>query len=230
MELEQRVEDAKLNKEQKEDIIHEYSKFIRARASNTMNRIVTEQDDEYSVALIAFNEAMDSYDRTKGNFLAFAALVIRNRLLNHIRAENRHKNSIPFSSLGSWDDEGNELEFDAEAPNEGISDAALEIQVLSEELEKYQISFFDLPKASPKSKKTKTACNAVIRYLVENPEVLHGVREKKNIPAKLIKEKVKVSDKLLERHRKYIITACIVLSGEYEIIAEYLHIGEEGNK
>ncbi len=230
MELEQRVEDAKLNKEQKEDIIHEYSKFIRARASNTMNRIITEQDDEYSVALIAFNEAMDSYDRTKGNFLAFAALVIRNRLLNHIRAENRHKNSIPFSSLGSWDDEGNELEFDAEAPNEGISDAALEIQALSEELEKYQISFFDLPKASPKSKKTKTACNAVIRYLVENPEVLHGVREKKNIPAKLIKEKVKVSDKLLERHRKYIITACIVLSGEYEIIAEYLHIGEEGNK
>ena len=221
MELEQRVEDAKLNKEQKEEIIRDYAKFIRARASNTMNRIITEQDDEYSVALIAFNEALDTYDRTKGNFLAFAALVIRNRLLNYERTENRHKNSVPFSSLGSWDEEGNELEFDIEDTNTRTTDAALEIQSLAEELKEFQISFFELTKASPKSKKTKTACNAVVRYLLSSPVLICKLKEKKSIPSKLIKENVKVNDKLLERHRKYIITACIVLSGDYEILAEY---------
>lgn len=230
MELEQRVEEAKLNKEQKEEIIRDYAKFIRARASNTMNRIITEQDDEYSIALIAFDEALDTYDRTKGNFLAFTALVIRNRLLNHLRTENRHKKSVPFSSLGSWDEDGNELEFDIEDTNARMSDAALEIQSLAEELKEFEISFFELPKASPKSKKTKAACNTVIRYLLSDPVLIGTLKGKKSLPSKLIKEHIKVNDKLLERHRKYIITACIVLSGEYEILAEYFSSVKEDIK
>ena len=134
---------------------------------------------------------------------------------------------MPFSSLGSWDEDGNELEFDMEDSKEQISDAALEIQGISEELKKFQISFFDLPKASPKSKKTRKVCNEVVRYLLSNPMLLTILREKKMLPSKVIKEQVKVSDKLLERHRKYIIAACIILSGEYEIVSEYFHLGEE---
>lgn len=227
MELEDRIELAKLNKAQKEEIIREYANFIRARASNTMNRVITEQDDEYSIALIAFDEALDTYDRTKGNFLAFAALVIRNRLINYIRTENRHRRSVPFSSLGSWDKDGNELEFDIEDSKAGISDAAMEIQAVTEELKEFRISFFELPKASPKSKKTKKACNAVVRYLLTEPMLLKMLREKKTIPAKLIKEHMNVTDKLLERHRKYIIAASIILSGEYEVLSEYFHSVKE---
>lgn len=230
MELEERVEAAKQNKEQKEEIIREYAAFIRTRASNTMNRVVTEQDDEYSIALIAFDEAMNSYDRTKGNFLAFSALVIRNRLLNYIRSESRHKRSVPFSSLGSWDKDGNELEFDIEDTKVQISDAAMEIQGVTEELEQFQISFLELPKVSPKSRKTKAACYEVVQYLLSEPILLGVMKEKKMLPSKLIKEHVKVGDKLLERHRKYIIAACIILSGGYEILSEYFQKGKEDDR
>lgn len=230
MELEERVEFAKLNNEQKEELIREYVNFIRARASNIMNRVITEQDDEFSIALIAFDEAIDSYDRTKGNFLAFSALVIKNRLLNYVRAESRHKRSVPFSSLGTWDKDGNELEFDVEDTKVQISDASMEIQSVTEELKEFQISFFDLPKASPKSRKTKAACNEVIRYMLSNPILICSLKEKKSIPSKIIKEQVKVNDKLLERHRKYIITASIILSGEYEILSEYFHSVKEESR
>lgn len=221
MGLEERVTDAKLNREQKEKLIQEYTNFIRARASNVMNRVITEQDDEYSIALIAFNEAIDSFNQEKGSFLAFAALVIKKRLLNYYRSESRHKRSVPFSSLGTWDKDGEELEFDIEDTKMQMNEAALEIKLAAEELELFQISFWELSKASPKTKKTKRMCNEVVRYIISEPMLIEWVRKKKTLPAKLIKERIKVTDKLLERHRKYIMAVSIILSGEYEILAEY---------
>ena len=140
-----------------------------------MNKIITEQDDEYSIALIAFNEAIDSYDKAKGNFLAFSALVIRNRLLNYIRTEDRHKRSVPFSSLGTWDEDGKELEFDIEDTKAQKSDVVIEIQSVSKELEAFQISFLELPRFSPKSKKTKAACNEVIDFMLSKPMLIQGL-------------------------------------------------------
>src|SRR5690606_2812765 len=57
-------------------------------------------DDEYSIALAAFNEAIDGYQEGAGkSFLGFAETVIRRRLIDHVRREQRHAQSLPMSTF-----------------------------------------------------------------------------------------------------------------------------------
>jgi len=45
------------------------------------------QDDELSIALMAFVEAIRSYDVSKGNFLSFSQNVIKRRIIDYYRKE-----------------------------------------------------------------------------------------------------------------------------------------------
>ncbi len=46
-------------------------------------------DEELSIALMAFNEAIDGYDTSKGSFLSFAKLVINRRLIDYLRKKTK---------------------------------------------------------------------------------------------------------------------------------------------
>ncbi len=230
MELEEKIILAKSDSSLREEIIHDYVNFIKARASEAAGKSVTESDDDFSVAMIAFNEAIDSYKEDKGKFLSFSSVVIRNKVLNHIRSERKHYKIIPFSSLSATDKDGDVKEFDVADTKSEINDAAVEIQAVTQELKRLNISFFDLPKVSPKSKKTKAACSLIIRYILSEPTLVKNIKTKGILPSKQIKDKLKVNDKLLERHRKYIISAVIILRGKYDILSEYLSFVKEGEK
>lgn len=52
------------------------------------------------------------------------------------------KENLPFSSLTAEDDNGEEIHFEAEDKNTGISETAIEIYSLKAELELFGISFF----------------------------------------------------------------------------------------
>lgn len=230
MELEEKIILAKSDSSLREEIIHDYVNFIKARASEAAGKSVTESDDDFSVAMIAFNEAIDSYKEDKGKFLSFSSVVIRNKVLNHIRSERKHHRIIPFSSLSATDKDGDVKEFDVADTKSEINDAAVEIKAVTQELKGLNISFFDLPEVSPKSKKTKTACSLIIRYILSEPALVKNIKTKGILPLKQIKDNLKVNDKVLERHRKYIISAVIILSGKYEILSEYLSFVKEGEK
>ena len=45
---------------------------------------------------------------------------------------------------------------------------------------------------------------------------------------KALSAQSKVSRKTIERHRKYIIAAVIILTGDYPILAEYMKYMKEG--
>ena len=47
------------------------------------------QDDELSIAMMAFHEAIGGYSRTRGSFLKYAAMLIRSRLVDYSRREQR---------------------------------------------------------------------------------------------------------------------------------------------
>ncbi len=51
--------------------------------------VCTDNDEEFSIALIAFNEAIEKYNEDRGNFWAFAKLVIESRLKNNLRKNAR---------------------------------------------------------------------------------------------------------------------------------------------
>ena len=60
-------------------------KFIIACANRFTKRFITKSDDEWSMALIAFSNAMDTYDAEKGNFQSYARLLRERKLTDYIR-------------------------------------------------------------------------------------------------------------------------------------------------
>ncbi len=211
----------------REAFLAQNDEFIRRCASKAAGRFVDEHDDAYSEALIAFNDAVTAYRPEKGAFHALAATAIRNRVTDLLRRESRNSGSVPFSALDGQNDHGDVVPFEVADPKPIVSDTALEIDALRQELAEFHISFFDLPKSSPKFGRTKRACMEVIRWLTEQPERTAEVKRKKCLPAGQIMAELGTGSKILERNRTYIIAGMLIWAGEYHIMREYFNIGKE---
>lgn len=223
MKLEERVANAAKDKKLKNDLIAEYQNFILSSVSKTLKRSVTTSDDEYAIAMMAFSDAIDGYNENKGNFLGFAKVVMRNRIIDSLRRESKH-NALPFSSLEKENSDGETIEFEIHTVDN--SDLKWEIEALTEELNSFEISFFELAEVSPKSRKTKRLCFDAVNYIINNGELVDKIMDKHILPIKEITDNIKLNRKTIERHRKYIITAVIVKTQDYPAIAEYFNIKE----
>ena len=97
-------------------------------------------------------------------------------------------------------------------------------------LKKYGFSFKDLKDCSPKAGKTKKECAKAITFLLDHEEPLNTVIEYMRLPIKEIMEATGVKNKLLDRYRRYIIMAVVILNGEYPLLADYLqYVRKEGD-
>jgi len=215
----------------REDVLARYQPYVAKVCSRFCKRYIhPESDDEFSIALAAFNEAIDAYDERAGrSFLSFAETVIRRRLTDYVRKERRHAASVPHSFQLSGDEDGGALDrIDARASVEHfrISDEneerRLEIEALNRELAEYGITFADLAEGSPKHEDARRSLLA-IGALISRSEELHGpLRSKKTLPMKELAERVPVSRKTLERGRKYIIAVALIHLGPYPHLKEYV--------
>lgn len=205
----------------RDEFIARYSNFILSSASKVSGKFISRNADEFSIALIAFDEAISKYEESKGDFFAFAYIIIKNRLIDYYRKEKN--NTIPFSELSCNNDEDESSEYQVVGSLDIANDLAFEFGTLKEELSKYEISILELPKYSPKSTKTKAMVYDVLTFIKSNDTAKKSVLVKKIMPSKLICENLSVKQKLLERHKKYIIAAIIILCGDYPHIAEYIN-------
>lgn len=219
MNLEERAAVAAKDEKLKNEFIGEYRNFILSYASKTLKRAVTDSDDEFMTAMIAFNEAIDSYDPNKGKFLSFASMIIRNRLIDELRRNSRNT-AATFSEL----ENENGTPFDI--PSFENHDIKWEIEALTAKLWEFGISFFKLAEVSPKSRKTKRLCFDAVRYIINDNRLLDDVLTKHILPVKEVSEGVPLNRKALERHRKYIIAAVIIVTQDYPEISAYFNIKE----
>lgn len=215
-----------------EEFIKEYEVFILHTAHKSAGRYITKRDDQWSVALSAFHEAVNSYDFNKGAFLPFAATVIKRRLYDYSRKESRHDCEVLIDSYTIENDiEEADISIKYEVMTKTAanqeSDAKLEIQMISETLKEYGITFLELTETSPKAGKTKAVCGSAVLYLTQNPLLLNEMRRTKTLPLKIIEKNKSLPRKVLERHRKYIIAGAEIISGDYPILSEYLRFMRE---
>ena len=84
---------AKAASEAADALIRQYMGFIRSEAMKTTKKSYGENEDEISIAMFAFYEAVMNYEKGRGAFLPYAARAIRSRLISQriVRAE-RAKN------------------------------------------------------------------------------------------------------------------------------------------
>ncbi len=212
-----------------EHFIQQNEFFILKCASSVIHRYVTKSDDEWSIALMAFTQAVGDYAEEKGSFLSFAELVIRRKLIDHLRSQSKHRAEIPVNP-SAFDSSAEETEDDAEIKSEISKKIAvvqdnsvqLEIEAANNAFASYGFSFFDLTDCSPKAEKTKISCAKAVVYIIQNPIVLNSMRKDKLLPIKLIEKNSGVPQKILERHRKYIIAAAEIITGDYPCLSGYM--------
>ncbi len=225
--------EAKKSPEALNSFIGSNTGFVIFSANQALNRYVTESDDEYSIALIAFSEAVEAFDESKGKFSSFASLVIKRRLVDYIRKESRYNVETSYEPAlldGDLSDEDiTPTEYAIVAKTAQISEESSavspikdEIEAVRQLLERYDFDFFDLEKSSPVSSKTKRECARAVRCLLENKEIFASMRSRSSLPIKEIVARTGIKVKLLERHRRYIIAAAEILNGEYPLLAEYM--------
>ncbi|ALC80841.1 MULTISPECIES: RNA polymerase sigma factor SigI [Bacillus] len=215
--------------ELRNDLIHQYKPFVAKTVSSVCKRYIDEKDDEFSIGLIAFNEAIEKYSSEKGNsLLAFAELIIKRKVIDYIRKEAKNAQNI-YMDL----QEGDDLESSQSKVEASLSideyhrlseqeSRKEEILHFTKELNEYGLTFKELIKQSPKHADARQNAIKVAVILNENEDLKAILTEKKQLPVKQLEKLVEVSRKTIERNRKYIIAMFIILSGNYVYLREYL--------
>jgi len=240
--LRERVLAAKADDGQFSLLVEENKPWILQCAARAVHHYVTDSDDEWSIALMAFSEAVQSYEESKGAFRALANVIIRRRLTDHLRSEGKRGAEVvvmPGAFDGELDDEdaaGVNLRVRqtvaaaslAASADDSSERAREEIAAMQDILRTYGFSFFDLAESSPKAEKTKKSCGQAIRALIASVMLMAKMRLKRLLPIRELSETSGVVRKILERHRKYIIAGAEILDGDFPILASYLkYIREE---
>lgn len=234
-ELDSSALEAKSNPSALETLVKQQEHYILKCASKTCRRYITKNDDEWSIALMAFTQAIQSYDLIKGSFLSFAELVIKRRLIDYIKSQAKYGSEVAVDPI-VFDTEPEEDAPDAsvriavaeKVSKQDHSDLKYEIEAANTRFSEYGFSFYDLSECSPHASKTKKACAKAVNYMLYNDLLLKELHVTKQLPLKVIEKNTRIPRKLLERHRKYIIAAIEILSGEYPHLTDYLqYIREE---
>ncbi|MBQ9941672.1 MAG: RNA polymerase subunit sigma, partial [Christensenellaceae bacterium] len=98
---------AKENTAAADALILRYMGVIRAQTAKFLKRIPQEgRDEELSVAMMAFHEAILGYERGRGSFLKYAQRAIQNRLIDHYRKEKKHAGHISLDMREGEDGDG----------------------------------------------------------------------------------------------------------------------------
>ena len=216
-ELDQMAVIAAKDSQKLNEFIAQHEFFILKSAFKTAKHYVSKNDDEWSIVLVAFSEAIKKYDYERGSFISFAELLIHRSLVDYYRVQGRYSAEIQVDSLE-----------DNAVIEKNDNNLKLEIETISQVFQSYGFTFMDLAECSPKAKKTKVACGKVVTYLLNKPVLITEMGNNKQLPIKIIEKKTGVPRKIIERHRKYIIAAAEILHGDYPYLSEYLsYIGEE---
>jgi len=222
----------------REDLVRDYVPFILKTAASVVKRyLVAGQDDEASVALAAFNEAIDAYVSPRPGFLAFAATVIRRRLVDYYRRERRHS-EIPFSSLGNNSDEAQDApvenliaqDYDADEWQRVI-ERRDEIERWKEVLREFGLTLGQVVKWIPKHADARERAKRVAQAVARVDSLREHFLQSKELPIDELLERLpeedKVSRKTIERQKPYITAMVIVLACDFPTLREYL-AGSEG--
>ena len=222
----QQVYVAKEDVQAADRLIGTYLPFIKAETAKFLKRPpIDGHDDELSIAMIAFHEAIGRYSRARGAFLKYAAMLIRSRLIDYSRRE-QHSRVISLDAPTGEEDVplGVTLADDKDPHEETVVRDATraEIEELTQQMQEFGVSLSDVADNCPKQQRTLDACWKALQYARENPELLDDLLQTKRLPIGQLTAGSGVERKTLERHRKYMVALLLIYTNGYEIIRGHL--------
>ncbi|MGG3563444.1 RNA polymerase sigma factor SigI [Neobacillus rhizosphaerae] len=212
-----------------DEIIDAYKPFIAKTVSSVCKRYIYETDDEFSIGLIAFNEAIEKYSPERGSsLLSFSEVIIKRRVIDYIRKQTKNQH-ISIDLTNSAQDEEtagtiivNELSLDDYHKKNDEQLRKDEIIHFQNLLITFDLSFSDLVENSPKHVDARRNAILAAKMLVADQELKDFLLEKKRLPIKQLETRVNVSRKTIERNRKYILAIALILSSDYVYMKDYI--------
>lgn len=210
----------------KNKFIEENKNFIYGCTYKICKRILHwENDDELSIAMIAFNKALDTYNHTKGNFHSYAKVLINNSIIDFFR-KDKNNSLLVFDNneeAFTYIDYKNSInQYELKKESEQRID---EINALKNELVNFKLTFTDLINHSPKHIDTRSHLLNIALCCTRSDDISTYIRKNKSLPIKQIILLTGCNRKLLERWRKYIIVLFLIMSNdEYLYLKSYLNI------
>ncbi len=223
-----RVKDAKGDAQKADQLIREYMPFIKSETYKTLGYVAADQrEDELSIAMFGFYEAIESYSVIKGNFLSYASMVMKRRIIDYLRKEKRHQGQVSMDTPISDDNEstlGDSIQDSKDAYEEHDYREATksEIEELRKELESFSLSFSDISDNCPKQERTLTACKKVLQIVRKDLELMQQIKVTGKIPMARLALESGVEKKTLERHRRYLLALILIYSNGYDLIRGHL--------
>ena len=210
-----------------DQLINAYLPFIRTETAKFLKRPpAAEHDDELSIAMIAFHEAISGYHRTRGSFLKYAALLIRSRLIDYSRSEQRHARALSLDAPAGEEEKplGETLTVKKDPYEEAaLRDATrAEIRELTRQLLDFGVSLSDVADNCPKQQRTLNACRKALAYAQSHPALIDELLQSKRLPIGRLTAASGVERKTLERRRKYLVALLLIHTNGYEIIRGHL--------
>ena len=163
------VQAAKTDPAAADGLIRQYLGFIRSETVKFLHTIPENgHEDELSIAMLAFYEAILAYEKNRGAFLPYAARAIRNRLIDYYRSEKRHGKVVSLHAPLGGEENGEELlnlipdtvdhteEFEIRAASRR------EIQEFSQKLAQFGLTLSDVADNCPRQERTFAACRRVL--------------------------------------------------------------------
>ena len=190
-----------------EQCIKNHIPFIIRTISHFTGRYVNvENDEEFSIGLLAFEEAIHKYDENKGSFLSFARLVIESRLSNYERSKVV-KEGRSTISLDHLYEQG--LDF-SNCTSEEDASLQEEISIFCKELHVFGLDLDILADACPKHRDTKrTAIDVAIRASEEDT-IVKATYTKKKLPIRMVACVGNVSEKVIKRSKTFILGTMLI--------------------
>ncbi len=227
MTLEERIAQARESSEQMEALLMDYKPFIMATISKTLKKYIHADDTSLTTGMMGFHEAVMKYDPQKGGFLSYAQIIIKNRVIDQLRSENRQTHNI---DLG-LNDEENVSTFVRIQENHAIEDYEMrqvedqrkdDLTVYMEVLKSWGLTMQDLVNASPKKKELMDIFQTIGRAIGENESLLSEMRRTRRLPSAYLQDAFEIDRKRLERGRKYIIAVAELWAGDFETLKAYV--------
>lgn len=210
--------------ELRNQVITDCLPFIKGVLRRMLPVPAIEQADEYSVALSAFNMAMDQYQsETNVPFLRFAGLVINRRVIDWLRQQKRHQQVLTFSQCEN--DQGASI-----LDNIGSSAVQVWEQMEIEEelvrlrlqLQAFGLSLVTLVDNFPRHRDSRLTCIRIARQLIGDPGLFARLDREHRLPIADLSKLTGIPKKTIENNRQAIIFLTLLLISDLEVIKAYL--------
>lgn len=217
-----------ISEHDRDQIIEKYTPFIIKQVSLALGRYLrTDQEDAFVIGMEAFNEAIDKYDPSKGSLVNFAALVIKSRVIDHLRREQR------YMAHEILEEPSNQIFTQSANPsfqNEQVTEEVIEeIQSFKVELLAYDITFESLIQSAPKHTRTRSELIHLSKRIASDLAMMTTITTKRHLPMQEITLKYGTTKKVLKSHRNFILACTIVFEKHYTTMMTYLKVRGENH-